>query len=97
MTGPAPDAVNQPISYDEQAAQASAVAAVTEDLQNPSKRSLSKRGVNDPCAPQPDGYGPKASPDTPDAFLSADVFSVCSFHSLCSLSIRSISNSCRLS
>ncbi|WPH00365.1 Hypothetical protein R9X50_00319200 [Acrodontium crateriforme] len=24
----------------------------------------------DPCSPQPDGYGPKVSPDTPDAFES---------------------------
>ncbi|KAI4725582.1 hypothetical protein E4T49_06651 [Aureobasidium sp. EXF-10728] len=28
----------------------------------------------DPCAPQPDGYGPKVTPDTTDAFLANPVF-----------------------
>lgn len=30
--------------------------------------SLSKRGVNDPCAQQPDGYGPNSTPATVEGF-----------------------------
>ncbi|KAL8949790.1 MAG: hypothetical protein Q9222_004133 [Ikaeria aurantiellina] len=74
VTGPAPEAANQPISYNEPAAKASAAASVTDDLTSPSKRGLARRGVNDPCAPQPDGYGPKPAEDTVTAFQSFQTF-----------------------
>lgn len=74
LTGPPVDAVSQPVSYNENAAKASAVAEVTDDLSSPSKRGLAKRGVNDPCAPQPDGYGPKPADDTVAAFMGFQTF-----------------------
>lgn len=69
LTGPPVDAVSQPVAYNEKAAKASAAAQVTDDLSSPTKRGLAKRGVNDPCSPQLDGYGPKPAVDTVDAFL----------------------------
>ena len=77
VTGPPVDAVSQPVTYNEQAAKASAAAEVTDDLSSPSKRDLTKRGVNDPCSQQPDGYGPKPATDTPAAFLAFDTLAVC--------------------
>ncbi len=78
MTGPTVEAVSQPVSYDEPAAKASAAAAVLDDLSLlPSKRGVAKRGVNDPCSPQPDGYGPKPAVDTAAAFLAFQTFHVC--------------------
>ncbi|KAL8738547.1 MAG: hypothetical protein Q9190_007986 [Brigantiaea leucoxantha] len=74
VVGPPPEAVTQPITYDADKEKAAAAASVTEDLSSPSKRSLSKRGVNDPCAPQPDGYGPKPAVDTVAAFSSFQTF-----------------------
>lgn len=77
MTGPTVEAVSQPVSYNEPAAKAAAAAEVLDDLSSPSKRGLAKRGVNDPCSPQPDGYGPKPTVDTVDAFLGFQTFHVC--------------------
>ncbi|KAL8960618.1 MAG: hypothetical protein Q9193_002712 [Seirophora villosa] len=74
LTGPPVEAVSQPVSYNEVDAKASAAAAVTEELASPSKRGLTKRGVNDPCSPQPDGYGPKPATDSADAFLAFQTF-----------------------
>ena len=80
-------AVSDPIDYNPKAAAASASAAVISDLSSPSKtkkerglvelQPLAKRTA---CAKQPDGYGPKPSVDTVDAFLSFDTFSVRSTH-----------------
>ncbi|KAL8881751.1 MAG: hypothetical protein Q9192_007727 [Flavoplaca navasiana] len=75
VTGPAPGAVSEPVAYSEPVAKAEAAAEVTEELSNSEKRSLVARGVNDPCAPQPDGYGPKPAEDTAAAFLAFDAFS----------------------
>lgn len=79
--GPAVAAVSQPVVYNEDAAAVSASAAVASDLSAsptpaPAKRDLDIRGVNDPCSPQPDGYGPTPSQDQDSAFLAYDVFSV---------------------
>ncbi|KAI4249793.1 MAG: hypothetical protein L6R40_000582 [Gallowayella cf. fulva] len=73
-TGPAPEAVSEPVTYSEQAAKADAIAEVTEDLSSPTKRSLIARDVNDPCAPQPNGDGPKPAVDTDAAFLAFQTF-----------------------
>ncbi|KAI4088237.1 MAG: hypothetical protein LQ339_008748 [Xanthoria mediterranea] len=74
-TGPAPEAVSEPVTYSEPAAKADAAAEVTQALSTPSKRSLAARGVNDPCSPQPDGYGPKPPVDTDTDFLAFSNFS----------------------
>ncbi|KAL8699623.1 MAG: hypothetical protein Q9201_005899 [Fulgogasparrea decipioides] len=74
VTGPPVDAVSEPITYDEAAAKASAAAEVTDDLSSPQKRDLAPRGVNEPCSPQPDGYGPKPTTDSPAAFLAYQPF-----------------------
>lgn len=70
VTGPSLEAVSQPITYSEPAAKDAAVQATTQDLSTPVKRDLASRGVNDPCSQQPDGYGPKPTPDTVAAFLA---------------------------
>lgn len=75
-TGPAPEAVSEPVTYSEPAAKAEAAAEVTQELSTPGKRSLAARGVNDPCSPQPDGYGPKPPVDTDADFLAFSNFSV---------------------
>lgn len=77
--GPAVTAVSQPVTYDEEAAAVSASASVAADLSasptpTPAKRDLDIRGVNDPCSPQPDGYGPRPATDSVDAFLTFDQF-----------------------
>ncbi|KAL8688876.1 MAG: hypothetical protein Q9218_005318 [Villophora microphyllina] len=74
VTGPPIDAVSQPVSYSEPAAKSAAAQDTTQDLTSPSKRDLTKRGVNDPCAPQPDGYGPKPATDSAAAFLAYQPF-----------------------
>lgn len=66
--GPPINAVEQPITYNGDAAASSVAAAVATEGAKPSKRSVD---VNAPCAVQPDGYGPKVSPDTTDAFLAS--------------------------
>ncbi|KAL9045337.1 MAG: hypothetical protein Q9214_001602 [Letrouitia sp. 1 TL-2023] len=73
-TGPPVEAVSQPISYNAAKEKAAAAAEVTEDLSSQSKR-LARRGVNDPCSQQPDGYGPKPAEDTVPAFLGFQTFS----------------------
>ena len=80
-TGPAVTAVSQPVTYDENAAAVSASSSVASDLAAnptpaPAKRDLENRGVNDPCSPQPDGYGPKPPTDSDSAFLAYDQFAV---------------------
>ena len=77
VTGPAPGAVSEPVAYSEPVAKAEAAAEVTAELSSSEKRSLVARGVNDPCSPQPEGYGPKPAEDTAAAFLAFDTFSVC--------------------
>ncbi len=89
--GPAVTAVSQPVTYNEDAAAVSASASVASDLSasptsTPAKRDLDIRGVNDPCSPQPDGYGPKPPTDTADAFTSFDVFAVNNRYLLTSIS-----------
>ncbi|KAL8735393.1 MAG: hypothetical protein Q9166_000938 [cf. Caloplaca sp. 2 TL-2023] len=74
ITGPAPESVSEPVTYSENAAKADAAAEVTEDLSSPSKRSLVARGVNDPCSPQPNGFGPKPETDSDTAFLAFQTF-----------------------
>ncbi|KAL8652841.1 MAG: hypothetical protein Q9226_004093 [Calogaya cf. arnoldii] len=75
VTGPALEAVSEPVVYSEPAAKADAVAEVTQELSAPGKRSLAARGVNDPCSPQPDGYGPKPPVDSDANFLAFSNFS----------------------
>lgn len=76
-TGPAEGAVNEPVTYNDQAEADDAAQQTYEDLSDPTKHK-NKRGVNDDCAPQPDGYGPQPSPDTVPAFLAYPPFAVCS-------------------
>ncbi|KAL8903155.1 MAG: hypothetical protein Q9171_007497 [Xanthocarpia ochracea] len=75
VTGPAPEALVEPVTYSEQVAKAEAAAEVTEELSSPAKRGLVARGVNDPCSPQPAGSGPVPTPDTAAAFLAFPEFS----------------------
>ncbi|KAI9821235.1 MAG: hypothetical protein M1827_003970 [Pycnora praestabilis] len=66
IVGPPVAAVSQAQVFDPTSASVAAAAAITE-------APLSKRqalGVNDPCGPQPDGYGPKPENDTVAAFLA---------------------------
>jgi len=84
-TGPSPTEVSQPVSYNAGAAAASASAVVIQQLSagdanlDAAKRDLielqtiEKRGT---CATQPDGYGPKPTSDTVDAFLNFQTFAV---------------------
>ena len=72
-------AVSDPVTYDKDAKSQAAAENTEQNLEsgNPGKREIIvKRAVNDPCAPQPDGYGPKITPDTPSAFLAAPTFTV---------------------
>ena len=80
QTGPAVDAVSDPVDYNPAVAAASASAAVIADLSSgPSKRdvvelqTVEKRGD---CAKQPDGYGPKPTTDTVEAFEAFQTFHV---------------------
>ncbi|KAI9876050.1 MAG: hypothetical protein M1830_007443 [Pleopsidium flavum] len=69
--GPPISAVDQPVRYNAAAAASSAAAAVATDPVTLGKRSVD---VNAACAPQPDGYGPKAFPDTTGAFVNSSLF-----------------------
>ncbi|MCJ1237631.1 hypothetical protein MMC14_005618 [Varicellaria rhodocarpa] len=72
-TGPAVTAINQPPTYNVVAASASAAQAAATDPASASAKV--KRGVNDPCGKQPDGYGPQShNPDTPDSFSSNQAY-----------------------
>ncbi|MCJ1361170.1 hypothetical protein MMC16_000268 [Acarospora aff. strigata] len=66
--GPSIGAVEEPVTYNAAAEASEAAAAIATDPATPVKRSL---GFNDDCGPQPDGYGPKTTPDTPEAFLAS--------------------------
>lgn len=55
--------------YDAEAVQSSVAAAVLEDDSTVSRRRRRQIDVNAPCAPQPDGFGPRVSPDTDSQFL----------------------------
>ncbi len=68
MLGPPVAAVEQSVTYNAVAAASSAAAAVSTNPATLSKRTL---GFNDDCGPQPDGYGPKVVPDTPEVFLAS--------------------------
>ena len=57
-TGPAEGAVNEPVTYDDESESKEAEQDTYESLSNPNSKDKIKRGVNDDCAPQPDGYGP---------------------------------------
>ena len=86
IVGPDVTAVSQTAVFQTAPAAASASAAAVADPISDAvstKRDLESRGVNDACAPQPDGYGTRTSnPDTPDAFLANSVYSV-SLYKLC--------------
>ncbi|KAI9714683.1 MAG: hypothetical protein M1812_006348 [Candelaria pacifica] len=68
LQGPPPTAASQ-VAYNSASASAAAAADISSDPLT--KRAL---GVNDPCGPQPDGYGPKPSTDTVAAFLAYQPF-----------------------
>lgn len=76
-TGPAEGAVNEPVTYDDESESQEAAQDTYESLSDPNSKNKIKRGVNDDCAPQPDGYGPKPTPDTVPAFLAYPPFAVC--------------------
>lgn len=78
------EAVSDPVDYNPEVAAAQASAAVIADLSSGSAKrdilelqTVEKRVPGD-CANQPDGYGPKPTPDTVEAFKSFDTFHVCS-------------------
>ena len=83
--GPSPTEVSQPISYNAQAAAASASAAVLASPLSAASKVKKERDLVEAapltkrtaCAPQPDGYGPKPATDTVDAFLNYQIFVVC--------------------
>ena len=80
--GPAATAVSQVISIDPVAAASTVYAAVLADptdvTPTTTERSLDERGVdvNAPCAVQPDGYGPKSTPDTVAGFMANPIYNV---------------------
>lgn len=80
--GPAATAVSQVISIDPAAAASTVYAAVLADptdvTPTTTERSLDERNVdvNAPCAVQPDGYGPKPTPDTVAGFMADPIYSV---------------------
>jgi len=69
VTGPAFGATNETDVYNSNAAAASASIAVADN-----STVVSKRGVTDDCAPQPDGYGPTPFPNTVWGFQNYPVF-----------------------
>ena len=91
QTGPSPTVVDDPVDYSAPEAAASASAAVIADLTSGgSKRdvielqSIEKR-TNGDCSKQPDGYGPKPSVDSVDAFLALQTLHASSLSVLSSL------------
>ncbi|KAA6416331.1 MAG: hypothetical protein FRX48_01051 [Lasallia pustulata] len=78
--GPAVTAVSQVISNDPVAAASTVYAAVLADptdvTPTTTERSLEERGVDvsAPCAVQPDGYGPKTTPDTVADFMANPLY-----------------------
>lgn len=77
-TGPQEGAVSEPVTYNDSAEAQEAAQQTNATLADPAKHKKIKRGVNDDCAPQPDGYGPQPTPDTVSAFLAYPPFAVCS-------------------
>lgn len=76
-TGPQEGAVSEPVTYSDSAEAQEAAQQTNATLADPAKHKV-RRGVNDDCAPQPDGYGPRPTPDTVPAFLAYPPFTVCS-------------------
>lgn len=76
--GPAEGAVSEPVTYSDDAEAADAAQQTYDELADPNAKHKVRRGVNDDCAPQPDGNGPKPTPDTVAAFLAFPDFAVCS-------------------
>lgn len=80
--GPAATAVSEVINVNPAAAAATVYAAVLADPTDVTpttiERSLDERNVdvNAPCAVQPDGYGPKTSPDTVADFMANPIYKV---------------------
>ena len=75
-TGPSEGAVSEPVKYDEKAESDAAAKDTYNDLVVAPTKHKVKRGVNDDCAPQPDGFGPKPTPDTVAAFRAYPPFAV---------------------
>lgn len=73
-TGPQEGAVSEPVTYNDSAEAQEAAQQTNATLADPAKHKKIKRGVNDDCAPQPDGYGPQPTPDTVSAFLAYPPF-----------------------
>ncbi|KAI9847680.1 MAG: hypothetical protein M1837_001928 [Sclerophora amabilis] len=73
FSGPGDSSVATRIAYDPVAAKKSATAEVFADPLT-KRESVEKRGANDPCGKQPDGYGPKPPVDTAADFLAFTVF-----------------------
>ncbi|MCJ1309395.1 hypothetical protein MMC25_003054 [Agyrium rufum] len=74
--GPPVGALNQPLTYDPAAAAAAAAAVIPSDpISETTKiKEKEKRGVNDPCSPQPSGSAPVTTPDTASDFLANSVY-----------------------
>lgn len=80
ISGPPVNALTQTNVYDPEAAAAAAAAAVgtaapiSKREERYGKRTTSGVDVNAACAPQPDGYGPLANPNTVTGFLGFPAF-----------------------
>jgi len=74
VTGPPVGVSNQTNVYNSNAAQSSASSSVADN-----STSVSKRGVTDDCAPQPDGYGPTPFPNTVSGFENYPPFDAAAF------------------
>ena len=73
--GPSVDAVMEPVTYDEETESQEAAIETLDDLVEPAKQKA-KRGVNDDCAAQPDGFDPRPSEDAFSAFYDYAPFAV---------------------
>ena len=69
------DSVSEPPVYSPSEEAASVAADTYATLADPVKHKT-KRGVNDDCAPQPDGYGPTPPEDNVAAFNAYSLFAV---------------------
>jgi hypothetical protein len=78
--GPPVGAVDDVVDYEPSAAASSAAVKATESPVE-AKRHV-KRGVNDACAKQPDGYGPVSSPDNYDSFMADPQYDIIAENSL---------------
>lgn len=82
-TGPDPAAVSEPVTYNNDAQAKEASEETQKDLADPTKHKSKRSAVvapapadPDACKPQPDGFGPKPTPDTVSAFLGYGPFAV---------------------